>query len=234
MTRSRTVLAALCAVSVTCPAAAGAQEPVPAAGGAGFGEPALAAEPAALNGRMTTLRGVRADAANKKVTVQRLLPAGGWQSLGDTTADPAGTFSLPWRAAEVGRYALRTLIDGQAAAPIQAQTASTGPAAPELVVYRPVKATWYGPGFFGRKTACGGRLRTGTRGIAHRTLPCGSIVEMTYGGRTTRVPVIDRGPFRPGVHYDLTQATARDLGFDGLETVGVLTVSRPAVKAART
>jgi rare lipoprotein A (peptidoglycan hydrolase) len=45
--------------------------------------------------------------------------------------------------------------------------------------------------------------------------------------------VIDRGPFRAGVHYDLTQATARDLGFDGLQTIGVLTVSRPAASARR-
>jgi rare lipoprotein A (peptidoglycan hydrolase) len=140
-------------------------------------------------------------------------------------ADATGAFSFPWRAEAAGRYELRTLLGGQAA-PIEARSVSANDAPHELVVYRPVRATWYGPGFFGNRTACGQRLRSSTRGVAHRTLPCGSIVEIAYGGRTVQVPVIDRGPFRPGVHYDLTQATARDVGFDGLETVGVLTVSR--------
>lgn len=216
---------------MACPAVAQAQAPAPAdAGGAAFGAPMLAAEPAALHGRMTTIKGTRRDAAGKQVTVQRLVPGGGWETLGATTADSVGSFALDWRAEDVGRYDLRTLVDGR---PASAQTASTQPTAAELVVYRPVKATWYGPGFWGNRTACGQRLREGTRGVAHRTLPCGSVVEVTYGGTSVRATVIDRGPFRSGVHYDLTQATARDLGFDGVETIGVLTVSRPAESAKR-
>lgn len=231
VTRSRPLIAALCAASLACPAAASAQAaPAPDAGGAAFGEPLLTAEPAALRGRVTTIKGSRPDAAGHQVTVQRLVPESGWETLGSVPADAAGGFELSWRAKDVGRYQLRTLVDGQA--PAQAQTASA-PEAPELVVYRPVKATWYGPGFWNRRTACGARLRKGTRGIAHRTLPCGSIVEIAYGGRTVQAKVIDRGPFRAGVHYDLTQATARELDFDGLETIGVLTVSRPAEKTAR-
>jgi rare lipoprotein A len=231
MTRSRTVIAALCAASMAGPAVAGAQAPADA-GGAAFGVPRLGAEPAALHGRMTTLKGVRPEAGARPVTVQRLVPATGWETLGVADADPSGAFALPWRAADVGRYELRTLVDGQTA-PAQAQTARAGGDKAELVVYRPVKATWYGPGFFGNRTACGQRLRSTTRGVAHRTLPCGSVVEVTYGGRTVQAPVIDRGPFRTGVHYDLTQATAGDVGFDGLEVIGVLTVSRPAARAAR-
>lgn len=226
MTRTRTLIAALCAVSLACPAVAQAQAP-DSSGGAAFGTPSLGAVPAALRGQVTTLKGQRPDAAGKPVTVQRLVPDVGWQTLGTGVADAAGMFSIPWRAQDVGRYQLRSLIDGQEST-AQAQTASTSGEQPELTVYRPVKATWYGPGFFNRKTACGQRLRKGTRGVAHRTLPCGSVVEVTYGGKTVQAQVIDRGPFRKGVHYDLTQATARDLGFDGLETIGVLTVSRPA------
>lgn len=230
MIRSRPVIAALCAVSLTCPAAAAAQAPAPGAGGAAFGAPALGAEPAALHGRTTTIRGLRPEAAGRKVTVQRLVPGEGWQSLGSAAADAAGAFAFAWRARDVGRYRLRTLLDGR---PAPAQAASAGTDTPELTVYRPVGATWYGPGFFGRRTACGQRLRPATRGVAHRTLPCGSVVEITFGGRTVQARVIDRGPFRAGVHYDLTQATARDLGFDGLQTIGVLTVSRPAAPARR-
>jgi rare lipoprotein A len=78
--------------------------------------------------------------------------------------------------------------------------------------YKPVKATWYGPGLFGNRLACGGRLAHGTLGVAHRSLPCGTQVALKYRGRTVVVPVIDRGPYARGVSYDLTQATARKLG----------------------
>jgi rare lipoprotein A (RlpA)-like double-psi beta-barrel protein len=78
--------------------------------------------------------------------------------------------------------------------------------------YRPVKATWYGPGLFGNRTACGQRLTHRILGVAHKRLPCGTKVALRYRGRTVVVPVIDRGPYARGVDYDLTQATARKLG----------------------
>jgi rare lipoprotein A (peptidoglycan hydrolase) len=78
--------------------------------------------------------------------------------------------------------------------------------------YKPVKATWYGPGLFGNHLACGGRLAHSTLGVAHKSLPCGTQVALKYRGRTVVVPVIDRGPYARGVSYDLTQATARKLG----------------------
>lgn len=78
--------------------------------------------------------------------------------------------------------------------------------------YRAVKATWYGPGLYGNRLACGGRLRTRTLGVAHKSLPCGTKVALRYRGNTVVVPVIDRGPYAHGVSYDLTEATARKLG----------------------
>jgi rare lipoprotein A len=78
--------------------------------------------------------------------------------------------------------------------------------------YRPVKATWYGPGLYGNRTACGKRLTHRTLGVAHKSLPCGTKVALRYQGHTVVVPVIDRGPYARGVSYDLTQATARRLG----------------------
>jgi hypothetical protein len=74
-------------------------------------------------------------------------------------------------------------------------------------------ATWYGPGFYGNETACGRVLRTGTVGVAHRTLPCGTKVTFFYHGRYLVVPVIDRGPFAKGYDWDLTGAAAQKLGF---------------------
>jgi rare lipoprotein A (peptidoglycan hydrolase) len=75
-------------------------------------------------------------------------------------------------------------------------------------------ASWYGPGFFGNRTACGQTLRPSTRGVAHKTLPCGSKVLIGYRGRFVITTVIDRGPFVGGRSWDLTAATARSLRFD--------------------
>jgi peptidoglycan hydrolase-like protein with peptidoglycan-binding domain len=73
-------------------------------------------------------------------------------------------------------------------------------------------ATLYGPGLYGNRTACGYTLGHRTRGIAHRTLPCGTPVPVYYGGRLAIFPVIDRGPYANGVSLDLTAAAARKLG----------------------
>ena len=78
--------------------------------------------------------------------------------------------------------------------------------------YKDVKATWYGPGLYGNRLACGGKLTHRTLGVAHKRLPCGTKVALKYQGRTIVVPVIDRGPYSRGVSYDLTEATATKLG----------------------
>lgn len=73
-------------------------------------------------------------------------------------------------------------------------------------------ATWYGPGFFGNGTACGQTLRPDTWGIAHRTLPCGTLVTLSHRGRSVTVRVIDRGPYS-GATVDLTSRTKHYLRF---------------------
>ena len=82
-------------------------------------------------------------------------------------------------------------------------------------VYRSAHASWYGPGLYGNRTGCGGTLYPGRLGVAHKSLPCGTMVTFKRGRRTVRVPVIDRGPYVGGREYDLTEATARRLGFRG-------------------
>jgi len=84
-----------------------------------------------------------------------------------------------------------------------------------LNVYRHALASWYGPGFYGRRTGCGGTLGYSQMGVAHKTLPCGTKVTLRHNGRRVRVPVIDRGPYSGAREYDLTAATARKLGFHG-------------------
>jgi hypothetical protein len=86
----------------------------------------------------------------------------------------------------------------------------TRPALLALMRYR--RVTWYGPGLYGNRTACGKRLRRATLGVAHKSLPCGTPVTFYRGGRFITVPVIDRGPFRRGVTWDLTAAAAAKLG----------------------
>jgi hypothetical protein len=81
-----------------------------------------------------------------------------------------------------------------------------------LALMRLRRATWYGPGLYGNRTACGKTLRRSTLGVAHRTLPCGTPVTFYHRGRFVTVSVIDRGPFRRGVEWDLTSAAAKALG----------------------
>src|SRR5690242_10169301 len=80
---------------------------------------------------------------------------------------------------------------------------------------RSAGATWYGPGFYGRRTACGQVLRPGTLGVAHRNLPCGTAVKFVYHGRQIVTRVIDRGPYSKGFSWDLTNGAREALGFEG-------------------
>jgi rare lipoprotein A len=66
--------------------------------------------------------------------------------------------------------------------------------------------SWYGPGFYGNRTACGQALTTTLVGVAHRTLPCGTkvIFKNPANGRTVTLRVVDRGPYVSGRTWDLT------------------------------
>jgi rare lipoprotein A (peptidoglycan hydrolase) len=80
-------------------------------------------------------------------------------------------------------------------------------------------ASWYGPGLWGRQTACGQTLRPGTMGVAHKNLPCGTTVKFVYRGSTVVTQVIDRGPYVDGRAWDLTKAVSDALGFEGVGRV---------------
>ena len=73
-------------------------------------------------------------------------------------------------------------------------------------------ASWYGPGFAGRRTASGERFDPGQLTAAHRSLPFGSRVRVTHNGRTVVVRINDRGPFHGGRVIDLSQAAAEQIG----------------------
>jgi rare lipoprotein A (peptidoglycan hydrolase) len=85
-------------------------------------------------------------------------------------------------------------------------------------------ATWYGPGFYGSRTACGQTLHRDTIGVAHRSLPCGTKVTVAYHHRFVRARVIDRGPYSNGADWDLTGKTASKLNFSATDDVRVAVI----------
>ena len=68
------------------------------------------------------------------------------------------------------------------------------------------EVSWYGPGFYGHRTACGYALTTTLLGVANRTLPCGTRITFRNpaNGRTITVKVVDRGPYVSGRQWDMT------------------------------
>jgi hypothetical protein len=95
--------------------------------------------------------------------------------------------------------------------------ADNGAPAGSEIAFAPMQwagATWYGPGLYGRHTACGQILGPETIGVAHRSLPCGTSVKFVYQGHSIVTQVIDRGPYSRGNAWDLTQAAARALQFE--------------------
>ena len=77
-------------------------------------------------------------------------------------------------------------------------------------------ACYYSDFFEGRKTASGTRFRHAELTAAHRTLPFGTVVDVTSRatGKTVRVTITDRGPLSGGFVIELTKAAARAIGVD--------------------
>jgi rare lipoprotein A len=124
-----------------------------------------------------------------------------------------GTFRVKWDAGQIGNYTVT------AYGVHDARVRGSHSPARHLTTYRLAGASYYGPGLYGNGVACGGTLEPGTLGVANKTLPCGTMVKLRYGGRTITVPVIDRGPYVAGREYDLTEATKEALGFPGVGDV---------------
>jgi rare lipoprotein A len=220
----RDLVATLCAALavfgvLAVPVASGASP----TGGAQAPEqgPALQIADGAITGKLTTARG-EVDAPGATVLLQRLDGSAGWATVATATAAADGSWTATWRPSGVGRQQLRAVVEGQDEG---ARTASAASVA-SVIVHRRATATWYGPGFYGRRTACGKRLTRRTLGVAHRTLPCGAKVSILYAGKRIEVPVIDRGPFANGASWDLTAATAERLGLTQTAVIGALRVSR--------
>jgi hypothetical protein len=127
--------------------------------------------------------------------------------------------------------------------PIVEETASpTPPPAPVRVAAVPIEITavpaspsgsvvtvsWYGPGFFENRLPCWQWLAANglpiqflpdTWGVAHKSLPCGTMVTLTHGANAVTVPVVDRGPYIAGREFDLSPRVKAALGCTDLCTV---------------
>jgi rare lipoprotein A len=92
-----------------------------------------------------------------------------------------------------------------------------------------VVASWYGPGYEGRRTASGEKFDPNGFSAASRTLPLGSIVRVTniQNGRSVDVRINDRGPVTPGRSIDLSPAAARKIGLTtkGIDHVKITKIS---------
>ena len=168
--------------------------------------------------------------ARKRVVLIESRRAGGaWTAVSRVRADRKGRFTAVWRPRRAGGYELRARVGAASSAgstggtsvPVEVGPGGSGSSS-HLTVYEPAIATWYGPGFFGKQTACGIELTETTVGVAHRELPCGTQVQIAYQDRTITVPVIDRGPFANDADWDLTQAAAQRLGMTGTSRIGAI------------
>jgi hypothetical protein len=182
---------------------------------------------ARLHGTVTFTGTVAQAKAGETVVIQRqgALP-GYWVSAASATIGADGAFVASWHVNQSGSLQVRAVLSSPPTSLLFTRaaraTALWATPALTLTVYRGAVATFFGPGFFGRLTACGERLRRGTLGVANRTLPCGSMVAIYYRGRELVVPVIDRGPYAHRASWDLTLATAKALGINQTVRIGTL------------
>jgi hypothetical protein len=133
--------------------------------------------------------------------------ARGWHTLARTRTGGRGGFRFHLAPGSAVARRLRVQFAGDAT------NGRTSGSAGTVTVYQPSVASWYDDG---GSTACGYHAGLG---VANRTLPCGTKVQMRYGGRTVSAVVDDRGPYVGGRDWDLNQDTAAALGFSGVGMV---------------
>lgn len=225
-----TVLACCCPALATAaapPATGGAAIPqqVPQSnGGAGYGTPgtrSVVVAPTALVGHVVKVRGMIPHGARRRIVLQRFDHLHGWRNVRRSRVHRTGRFLVSWRADHSGRIGLRVVL-------IRKRPETAAPVA-RINVYRPARATFFGPGLYGHKTYCHQTLTPLLLGVANRTLPCGTQVAILYDRRQIVVPVVDRGPFNAGYDWDLTQGTADVLGFAASGPIGFVRV-KPAAR----
>lgn len=134
--------------------------------------------------------------------------AAGWRTLARTRTGRHGGFAL--RApARRRRQPLRVAFSGDQS------NGAVSVVAGVAMLLRQTTVSWYDDA---GATGCG--FHAGY-GVANKSLPCGTRLRFTSGGRSVTATVDDRGPYVGGREFDLNQNTAAALGFAGVGTVWV-------------
>jgi rare lipoprotein A len=133
--------------------------------------------------------------------------AGRWITLARTRTGSGGRFHFRYHADVPGQQALRVRFAGDRS------NAAAAASAGRVVVLRQSLASWYDDA---GTTACGFHAHYG---VANLSLPCGTRVTFSSGGRKVTATVDDRGPYVGGREWDLNQNTAAALGFGGVGAV---------------
>ena len=114
-----------------------------------------------------------------------------------------------------------------AIAPIETPAPVSAQPTPQVVGI----ASWYGPGFDGRRTSTGAIYHQEDLTAASNEFPLGSRVMVTNvdNGRSIEVAVIDRGPFKKGRKIDLSHKAAHIIGMldKGTAPVRISLISAP-------
>jgi rare lipoprotein A (peptidoglycan hydrolase) len=151
-------------------------------------------------GLSAALLGVLATLASPAVSASAATAGGGGTSTTSTPSPSPPSSSTPSPSSPM------------TAATPPASGSTSGGVAPAPAAGKPMLATWFGPGLYGHATACGQKLTPRLVGVASRTLPCGTLVQIGYRGHQLTVPVLDRGPYgHNGAAWDLTSGAARAL-----------------------
>jgi rare lipoprotein A (peptidoglycan hydrolase) len=220
-------LLALTAVGAAAKSAAAASSGGTAAGPADIGQPVPAPVGSTLGtltftpanvvvGQMTTATGTLASSdAGQPVALEMETANGIWAAVATSTVASDGSYAITWKAKVVGTYPMRVVSGALASS-----TASVSTPEATLAILKDVIATWYGPGFYGHRTACGETYTRHILGVANRSLPCGTPVTLYFEGETLTVPVIDRGPYANGATFDLSAATAQALSITETVSLG--------------
>ncbi len=148
--------------------------------------------------------------------------------LPDTTENPAED------VLQMANRMRRLLGNAPALSRVEGMPEPVRPAAPQVGVVTSTltgTASWYGPGFHGRRSASGEVFNQNDLTAAHRTLPFGTRVRVTNlrTGQQVVVRINDRGPFSHGRIIDLSAAAAGQIGLraSGVGQVQIEVLSNP-------
>lgn len=111
-------------------------------------------------------------------------------------------------------------------APRTSKRAPAQPTAEGTGAWRTGKASHYGKGSWGHRTASGSTVRSDSMIVAHKTLPFGTLVEFRFNGKRAVARVADRGPYVAGRMWDLGPGIISVLGFNGVHDLQYRIIGR--------